>query len=63
MHCPRIVAPIDTAVYANAAIAASQNRDGTEIVETLAALIGWRRVRREVVDIEHRPQQLGLVAR
>jgi len=33
---------IDTAVCANAAIAASQNRDGTEIIETPAALIGWR---------------------
>jgi hypothetical protein len=51
-----MVALYRRAVYANPAIVASHNRDGAEIIEGLGALIGWRRIRREVADIEHRPE-------
>jgi hypothetical protein len=57
MHCRPTVAQYRPTVYANSVIL--HHRIETRDYEGLAASIGRRRVRREVTDVEHRPQQLG----
>ena len=57
MHCQPMLALYRPTVYAYSVIL--HHRIEMRDYEGLAALIGRRRVRREVSAIEHRPQQRG----